>query len=108
MGAGWTVPRSCLGNRACNPLLERLLEKYPFDPKALADLGKLLAIRGESAKSIEAYRRSLAADSSQYRLHYRLFQLYKQTGDTAQAQRELKIFEAAEAERRKPDVTLGR
>ena len=78
-------------------VLTGLLELYPKDGRAYADLGKAWVMEGVPDKAIQAYERALRLDPSQNSLHYRLFQLYKQMGRTAQAQSHLAAFKAGEA-----------
>src|SRR5260370_20863615 len=78
------------------PVLEKLLATNSTDGEAYADLGKDLEVEGQTAKAIEAYERALVYDQSQYSLHYRLFELYRKSGDAGRAQSHLAAFKAAE------------
>ena len=82
-------------------VLDKLLERYPNDGQAYADLGKAWTLKGETARAIEAYERALLNDKTQGSLHYRLDQLYEKIGKTALAQRHLAAFKAGEARKRK-------
>jgi tetratricopeptide (TPR) repeat protein len=61
--------------------------------------GKAWALKGESEKAIGAYERALRYDGTQYDLHYRLFDLYRKTGQAGLAQNHLAAFEAGEAKK---------
>ena len=73
-------------------MLRRVIQQYPGDAYALGDLGKALAAKGQTKEAIEKLEAAVARDSSQYRLHYRLFELYRLTGQQDLAQRHLTIF----------------
>ena len=62
------------------PLLRQVISRYPEDAYALGDLGKALAAKGQTKEAIEKLEAALAYDPSLYRLHYRLSELYRQTG----------------------------
>ena len=79
------------------PVLEKVLVRFPKDAKTLGDYGKALAQKGETDRAIAVFERALKADSSQYRIHYRLFQLYRSTGQDELARRHLSMFQAEEA-----------
>jgi tetratricopeptide (TPR) repeat protein len=78
------------------PTLNRLLQIYPTDGGAYADLGKAWALKGDSRKAIASYEQALRYDSDQNGLHYRLFQLYRKTGDMGRAQSHLAAFKLGE------------
>jgi tetratricopeptide (TPR) repeat protein len=79
------------------PALNQVLRMYPKDGKAYGDLAKAWALKGDAPRAIAAYERALLYDPTQYSIHYRLFELYTKTGDTAQAQNHLNMFKAAAA-----------
>lgn len=81
-------------------VLSRLIEIHPQDGRAYADLGKAWALKGESEKAIAAYERALRYDGTQYDLHYRLFELYRKTGQAGLAQNHLAAFKTGEAKKR--------
>jgi tetratricopeptide (TPR) repeat protein len=78
--------------------LEKLLKSNPHDGEAYADLGKAYELEGETGKAIRAYSQALLNGSSYIGAHYRLFQLYRKTGEQDKAQKELAAFKAAEAQ----------
>jgi len=82
------------------PVLRRVIHQYPDDAYALGDLGKALAAKGQTKEAIEKLEAAVARDSSQYRLHYRLFELYRLTGQQELAQQHLAIFRTEDARRR--------
>jgi tetratricopeptide (TPR) repeat protein len=75
-------------------ILVKVLADHPADARAMADLGKAYAKKGEVAKAIAAYEKAVKADDSQYRLHYRLYRLYQATGQPELAQKHLTFFQA--------------
>jgi len=87
-------------------VLEPIIRRYPNDGTALADLGKAYLTKCEMDKAIIVLERAVAQDPSQHKLHYKLFRLYRAEGKTELASSHLKLFEAAEAKRKKTDLTL--
>lgn len=81
------------------PVLLKVLAEHPRDSRALADLGKVYAHNGETLKAIAAYEKAVQNDGSQYRLHYRLFHLYRAAGRPELARRHLSIYQAEDAKR---------
>lgn len=79
------------------PVLETLLKTNPTDGQACSDLGKDWEAKGEKEKAIDAYQRALVQDPTQTELHYRLFQLYRKSGQQGRAEKELALFKEAEA-----------
>jgi tetratricopeptide (TPR) repeat protein len=77
-----------------------VLDIDPQDGRAYGDLGKAWTLNGETNKAIEAYERALRHDGTQYDLHYRLFELYRKTGQAGLAQSHLAAFKAEEARKR--------
>jgi tetratricopeptide (TPR) repeat protein len=77
-------------------VLNKLLALEPGDAMALSDLGKALAAKGEVKRAIQTYERALSADPGMNGVHYRLFQLYKKSGDSIRAEQHLKSFKAGE------------
>ena len=82
------------------PILKQVISRYPDDAYALADLGKALAATGRTKEAIERLEAAVARDGSQYRLHYRLFELYRRTGQHELAQKHLAVFQTEAARRR--------
>lgn len=82
------------------PVLRRVISRYPTDALALGDLGKALAGQGQTQEAIEKLLAAVNLDPSQYRLHYRLFELYRLTGQNEIANKHLAIFKAEDARRR--------
>jgi len=85
---------------AALPVLTKVVSRYPHDALALADLGKALASEGQYAKAIRALEAALAHDESQYRLHYRLFELCRLTGQEELARKHLTLFQQESAKRK--------
>ena len=82
------------------PVLRRVIERYPNDALALGDLGKALAAKGQTKEAIAKLEAALAGDGSQYRLHYRLFELYRLTGQQQLAEKHLAVFRTEDARHR--------
>jgi tetratricopeptide (TPR) repeat protein len=88
------------------PLLRQVVSRYPEDAYALGDLGKALAARGQTKEAIEKLEAALSFDPSLYRLHYRLSELYRQTGRPDLARKHLVTFQAERARRKTQMPTL--
>jgi Tfp pilus assembly protein PilF len=75
-----------------------LLEKsISLDPKladAYIQLGIVEAERKNFAGATAAYRKAIEVSPGQEAAHYRLAQLYRRTGETAKAEKELQIYNA--------------
>jgi tetratricopeptide (TPR) repeat protein len=94
--------------------IKLLLEKaVQLDPKlgpGYLQLGILYAEQRDFPRAIAAYRQAIAATPQLEEAHYRLAQLYRQTGETANAQAELQLYtqiskeQAMEAERQRHQV----
>ncbi len=94
--------------------VKSLLEKaVHLDPKlslAYLQLGVLYSERKDFPNAIAAYQHAIEADSTLDAAHYRLAQAYKQAGDPANAQAELKLYEqiskqkAEETERQRHEL----
>jgi tetratricopeptide (TPR) repeat protein len=82
------------------PILRRVIARYPDDAYALGDLGKALAVKGQTKEAIDKLEAAVARDPAQYRLHYRLFELYSRTGQSELAKKHLAIFQTEAARRR--------
>lgn len=81
------------------PVLSKVLARYPREASALADLGKAYAQQGNTSKAIDAFERALQYDRSRYRIHYRLFWLYRSAGRTELARQHLAEFQGEAAKR---------
>jgi tetratricopeptide (TPR) repeat protein len=96
------------------PKIKLLLQKaVQLDPKlgpGYLQLGILYAEQRDTSRAIAAYRQAIAATPQLEEAHYRLAQLYRQTGETANAQAELQLYtqiskeQAVEAERQRHQV----
>jgi tetratricopeptide (TPR) repeat protein len=77
---------------------QSLLEKsISLDPKladAYIQLGIVEAERKNFAEATAAYRKAIEVSPGQEAAHYRLAQLYRRTGETAKAKKELQIYNA--------------
>ncbi|MDA8019522.1 MAG: tetratricopeptide repeat protein [Thermoanaerobaculia bacterium] len=62
-------------------LLHRVVEQRPDDAEALAGLGRIHQIRGESDAAERAYRKSLESDAGSYRVLLNLGVLLAERGD---------------------------
>ncbi|MGC1372688.1 MAG: tetratricopeptide repeat protein, partial [Candidatus Sulfotelmatobacter sp.] len=56
-------------------------------------LGLAYAEQKETAKSIHAYQQAIASTPDLGEAHYRLAQAYRQTGEAAKAEAELRLYE---------------
>jgi tetratricopeptide (TPR) repeat protein len=85
--------------------VKRLLnEALALDPDcavASLQLGIVEAGQKEFPEAISHYQRAIVADPSLEQAHYRLAQLYRQTGETAKAREELLIYERISREQEK-------
>ena len=89
------------GNEArAIPLLRQVIARYPEDAYALGDLGKALAAKGQTREAIQKLQAALSCDPSLYRLHYRLSELYRQTGQPELARKQLVAFQTESARRK--------
>ncbi|MGD0270038.1 MAG: tetratricopeptide repeat protein [Candidatus Sulfotelmatobacter sp.] len=83
--------------------IKLLLEKaVQLDPKlgpGYLQLGILYAEQRDFPRAIAAYRQAIAATPQLEEAHYRLAQLYRQTGETANAQAELQLYTQVSKER---------
>jgi tetratricopeptide (TPR) repeat protein len=96
------------------PQIKSLLEKaVQLDPKlgpGYLQLGILYAEQRDTSRAIAAYRQAIVATPQLEEAHYRLAQLYQQTGETANAQAELRLYtkiskeKAEEIERQRHEV----
>ena len=94
--------------------IKSLLEKaVQLDPKlgpGYLQLGIVYAEQRDTSRAIAAYRQAISATPQLDEAHYRLAQLYRQTGETANAQAELQLYtqiskeKAAETERQRRQV----
>jgi tetratricopeptide (TPR) repeat protein len=82
------------------PILTKVLARYPRDASALADLGKSFAQKGNTEEAIQFFERAVLYDPSRYKIHYRLFQLYRSTGRAELARKHLTVFQAEDAKHR--------
>jgi tetratricopeptide (TPR) repeat protein len=82
------------------PILTKVLARYPQDASTLADLGKSFTQKGNMEKAIQFYERAALYEPSRYKLHYRLFQLYRSLGRAEPAGKHLAIFQAEDAKHR--------
>jgi len=99
------------GNRS--QVAELLKNSVRLDPKfapASLQLGILYFDSGEYLKAITAYRNAIDADGKLEEAYFRIAQAYRRTGEDAQAQSELQIYErlskekTEEVERRRHEV----
>src|ERR1700691_5165779 len=78
------------------PQVKSLLEKaVQLDPKlgrAYLQLGALYSERRDLSNAISAYQRAVEATPRLEEAHYRLAQPYRQTGEPAKAQAELRLY----------------
>jgi len=77
------------------PLLQKILNYYPGDALAWADLGKAEISLDKIGDGILSLRMSLKINPSQTHLHYELAMAYRKLGETENAQRELAEFKQA-------------
>lgn len=70
-------------------------EKVCPEAHALAILGQLLIARQQTARAESVLRRAIQMDPSISEAHYRLSLLLRSTGQSEEAQREMKAFESA-------------
>jgi len=81
-------------------ILEKLKRTRTTDARAYADLGNAWRMKGSPIEAISAYEHALTLNGSLYDLHYRLFQLYKKTGDSQRAQIHMNKFQEGAAKKR--------
>lgn len=87
-------------------LLKCAIAMDPAFAQAHFRLAVLYAERGEYARAIPEYQKTLKADPELAEAHYRLGQAYMHTGQFAQAQRELKQHQTLRAEHRGNTVDI--
>jgi tetratricopeptide (TPR) repeat protein len=75
--------------------LLRIVERYPRDAYAWADLGKAQGKLGAPDQAVHALRKALELDPSLNQVHYQLAMLYRQQGQEKLAQEELAKFRAS-------------
>ncbi|MBI1918421.1 MAG: tetratricopeptide repeat protein [Planctomycetes bacterium] len=77
-----------LGNdKRAVELLDGVLARYPYDPSALVERGRL-ALRAEQPERAEDFlRKAVRADPSDHESHYQLYLCLTQTGRTEEARR---------------------
>ncbi len=72
-----------------------LAKSLQLDPKlapGYLQLGIVYAEEKDLAQAIAAYRRAISIDPNLEQAHYRLAQAYRQTGETAKAREEVKLY----------------
>jgi tetratricopeptide (TPR) repeat protein len=84
------------------PKVESLLEKaIRIDPglgAAYLQLGVLRAEQKDMSGAIAAYRKAIEANPRLEEAHYRLAQVYRQSGETERAEKEIQVYERMAAE----------
>ena len=91
-------------------LLEKAVQLDPTLGLGYLQLGILYSERKDFPNAVVAYQQAIAATPGLEEAHYRLAQIYRQTGQTVNAQTELQLYEklskekAAEAERQRHEV----
>lgn len=73
-------------------ILREIVERYPRDAFAWADLGKAEGRLGAGDVAIQALRKALQIDPSLNQVHYQLAMLYRQQGNEKLALEELQKF----------------
>jgi len=71
---------------------ERAAELAPGDSEAQVGLGRLLMSDGHPDQALPYFQRAVELDPLNSRAHYRLSQAYSKLGQTADAEKEIKIF----------------
>jgi tetratricopeptide (TPR) repeat protein len=79
--------------RKVETLLQNAVQLNPKLGAAYLQLGILYGEKNEISRSISAYEKAVDADPTLEAAHYRLAQMYRQSGDKLKAERELKIYE---------------
>ena len=75
-------------------ILRQIVERYPRDAYAWADLGKAEGKSGDQEKAVQSLRKALQIDASLNQVHYQLAMLYRQQGNEELAREELQKFQA--------------
>jgi tetratricopeptide (TPR) repeat protein len=74
-------------------ILRQIVERYPRDAYAWADLGKAEGKVGAGDLAVQALRKALQIDPSLNQVHYQLAMLYRQQGNEKLAREELQRFQ---------------
>ncbi len=82
-------------------LLEKALRLNPSLGPAYLQLGVLHAERKEFPKAIGAYQKAIETSPAPEEAHYRLAQVYRQTGEGDKARSEIQLYEQISKERAK-------
>jgi tetratricopeptide (TPR) repeat protein len=91
-------------------LLEKAVQLDPTLGLGYLQLGILYSERKDFPNAVVAYQQAITVTPGLEEVHYRLAQIYRQTGQTVNAQAELELYEklskekAAEAERQRHEV----
>jgi tetratricopeptide (TPR) repeat protein len=95
------TPEDAAGLEQVESLLHKALQLDPKLSPAYLQLGILYAERKNFPKAIDAYHRAIETDSSSEGAHYRLAQIYRQTGESDKARSEIQLYERISQERAK-------
>jgi Flp pilus assembly protein TadD len=74
-------------------ILRQIVERYPRDAYAWADLGKAEGKLGDGGGAVQALQKALLIDPSLNQVHYQLAMLYRQQGNEKLAREELQRFQ---------------
>ncbi len=88
--------------------LDRVRSQYPRDRVALNQIARLLFLKREYAKAIEALRAVNAVDPEDVQMHYTWMLSCRGLGDTACVQREEQLFRRFKAEEASQALTARR
>jgi tetratricopeptide (TPR) repeat protein len=88
--------------------LDRVRSQYPRDRVVLNQIARLLFLKREYAKAIEALRAVNAVDPEDVQMHYTWMLAARGLGDTAAAEREEKLFVRFKAEEASQALTARR
>jgi len=84
----------------------RLVEsEYPRDRVALNQIGRILFLKREYARAVEAFERALAVDPEDLQAHYNLMLCYRGLGDADKAAREETLFKRFKADEASQTLT---
>lgn len=106
----WSNRTGNEASRRVEALLAKALRLDPAFAAAHLQLGIVYAAREDFAEAAAAFHKAIELGSKREEVHYRLAQAYQHTGDSAQAQEELQIYQrlrqasADEEERKRREI----
>jgi tetratricopeptide (TPR) repeat protein len=88
--------------------LEKARAKYPRDRVVLNQIGRLLFLKRDYAKALEALKQVCDVDPEDVQMHYTMMLCYRGLGDEAAASREEQLFRRFKADESSQAITERR